>query len=489
MAKTVAELNGERIKLVDAASAILDKAKADGGRDLTAEEATEFDGLSAKIDENKKLAAAAAKNDERAALIANERALASQSAGRQADANPIVHRDAQGREVGRYEQTDEEITFQVGEAPDAIQRQSYKQQKKQNRKVLKSSGYKPWGEFKSCRDFIRSGLEGHTQSHFRDRALRHFAAVQGMSEGIGSDGGYLVMPEFGDGIIDRVYSNPLWAKTDNYNVVGNNMTFLANAETSRANGSRHGGLRGYWIPEGGAITKSKPTLRPVTLKLVKLGVVVYLTQELLDDGGSALEQYVGRKASEEFQFMIGDGLINGTGVGQPLGVLNAPSLVSVAKESGQGAATIQTENVEKMYARFYAPNIGGLEWYHNQDIIPQLNTMTLGIGAAGVPTYLPPGGVSAAPFGTLKGRPLQPLEFCSTLGTQGDLIAADMGQMISISKGGVAQAVSMHVEFLTDQLALRFVMRLNATPWENAALTPYKGTNTQSSFVTLDTRA
>jgi hypothetical protein len=61
--------------------------------------------------------------------------------------------------------------------------------------------------------------------------------------------------------------------------------------------------------------------------------------------------------------------------------------------------------------------------------------------------------------------------------------------MLSISKGGVAQAVSMHVEFLTDQMALRFTMRLNARPWDIAPITPYKGTNTQSCFLALDTRS
>jgi HK97 family phage major capsid protein len=298
------------------------------------------------------------------------------------------------------------------------------------------------------------------------------------------------MPEFSGSIIDRIYTNNLWSRTDNYSVTGNSMTFLANAETSRVVGSRHGGLRGYWLSgEGTTLTKSKPTLREMTLKLAKAGVLVYLTQELLDDGGSALEQYVGRKAGEEFNFLLGDSLFNGTGVGQPLGVMAAPSLVSVAKETGQSAATLQTENIEKMYARFYAPNIGGLVWYHNQDILPQLNTMTLGIGAAGVPTYLPPGGLSVAPYGTLVGRPIEPVEFAATLGTTGDLIAADLGQMLSISKGGVSQAVSMHVEFLTDQMCLRFILRVNAGPWESAALTPFKGTATQSSFVVLDTRA
>lgn len=408
---------------------------------------------------------------------------------RKAAPNPIGGVDASGKPVSAFEATDETATLQFGDSRGQA-RLSYIEQKKLNLGILRSAGYKPWNEFKSFGEFIQAGFEGHQSHSFGDRVRKHFIAVQGMSEGIGSDGGYTVMPEFASGIVDRVYANNLWSKTDNYTVSGNNLTFLCNAETSRAAGSRHGGMRGYWLNEGGSITSSKPTLREVTLRLMKLGVVVYLTQELIDDGGAALQQYVARKAAEEFQFMIGDALVNGTGVGQPLGVLTSPSLVSVAKESGQLAATVETENVEKMYARFYAPNLGGAVWYHNQDITPELNTMTLGVGTGGVPTYLPPGGLSSAPYGTLKGRALEPTEFNATLGTQGDLILADLGQMLSISKGGVAQAVSMHVQFLADQLALRFIMRLNAGPWESAPITPYKGTaNTQSSFVTLDTRA
>lgn len=399
-----------------------------------------------------------------------------------------IHRDSEGRVVGSYEETDESLELRFSD--EGERRKSYRQQRRSNLNRLKGMGYTPWSEFKSVADFIRTGLSEHRTEAFRGRVKSHFKAIQGMSEAVGADGGVTVMPEFANGIIDRVYANDLWNRTDNYTVSGNNMTFLANAETSRANGSRHGGLRGYWVGEGATITDSKPTLREVSLKLFKLGVVVYLTQELIDDTSQALEQYVARKASEEFNFMIGDALVNGTGTGQPLGLLNAPSLVSVAKESGQAAATILTENILKMYARYYAPNLGGALWLHNQDISPQLHTMTIGVGTGGQVTYMPPGGVSGSPYASLMGRPLLPTEFNATLGTQGDLILADLGQILSISKGGVAQAVSMHLEFLTDQLAVRFIMRLNARPWESAPITPYKGTaNTQSSFVTLDTRS
>lgn len=400
-----------------------------------------------------------------------------------------VRTDAAGRVTSFFEEDNESVTL----TPRGMKRVGghggYFAQKSRNERALKSMGYQPWGEFKSFKEVVRKGFEGPHSESYKAKWHNHYKAIQGMSEVVAADGGYAIMPEFAPGIIDRVFDNDLLGRTDSYGVTGNSLTFLANAETSRATGSRHGGMRGYWIGEGSSITKSKPTMREVTLKLLKLGVVVYLTQELIDDNGAALEQYVTRKAGEEFNFMIGDAIFNGTGVGQPLGVLNAPSLVSVAKETGQLAATLASENIVKMYSRFYSPNLPSASWYYNQDVGPQLDLMTLGIGAAGIATYLPPGGLSDKPYGQLRGLPCQPTEFNATLGTQGDIVLADLGQMLSITKGGIAQAVSMHLEFLTDQLALRFTMRLNVGPWESAPLTPYKGTNTQSSFVALDTRS
>lgn len=355
-------------------------------------------------------------------------------------------------------------------------------------KSLIRNGYVPGSEFKSLGDFVRAGLDGHATGQFRDRCKSHFKTIQGMSEAIGADGGFTVLPEFSTKIFERVYSNDLLGRTDGYTVSGNNMTFWANAETSRVDGSRHGGLRGYWTGEGGTITASKPTLREVQIKLQKVAVVVYLTDELISDSAQALEQYVTRKASDEFNFVIGSALFRGDGVGKPLGIINAPSYLAISAETGQATKTVQTENIAKMYGRFFAPFLPGARWYHNQDVLQQLMLMTLGIGAAGVATYMPPGGMSSAPYATLGGRPTEMIEFASTLGSAGDIVLADLGQVLTISKGGMSQAVSMHVEFLTDQLALRFTMRVNGVPWENAPTTPYQGTNTQSSFVGLAAR-
>lgn len=422
------------------------------------------------------------------------------------DLSGVKKMDDQGRVVATIEQTDEEVSIESAGPQRWSAYKSMKINERRYKKQLKSLGYSPAGhtgaEFKSFSHFCREGFEhggisfegGNTTNdgQFLAKMKSHCKAIQGMSETVGSDGGFTVIPEFAPGVLDRIYSNNLFNETDNYTVSGNNMRFKANAETSRKDGSRAGGILGYWVDEGQALTKSKPTFRDVILKLNKLAVVVYLTDELLADTSDALESYVTKKASEEFNFLIGNSLINGDGSGQLLGVLNAPSLLAISKEPGQTAATIVTENIERMYNRFYAPNLPNAKWYHNQDCQSSLGLMTLGIGAAGIATGMNGDqfpNMSVAPFGTLKGRPRQPIEFAQTVGTQGDIILADMRQMLTISKGGIMQAVSMHVEFLTDQLALRFIMRVGGQPWEIAPITPYNGTNTQSNFITVATRA
>ena len=137
----------------------------------------------------------------------------------------------------------------------------------------------------------------------------------------------------------------------------------------------------------------------------------------------------------------------------------------------------------------WPPSILRAQWFINQDVWLQLFQLSHVTGTGGVPMFMLPGGLVNAPFGSLMGRPVTPIEQCETLGTTGDVIFADLSQYLMIEKGGVEAASSIHVQFLTDETTFRFILRTDGQPKRNAALTPYKGSSTQSSFVTLATRA
>jgi HK97 family phage major capsid protein len=94
-----------------------------------------------------------------------------------------------------------------------------------------------------------------------------------------------------------------------------------------------------------------------------------------------------------------------------------------------------------------------------------------------------------APYGTLLGRPVVPIQSCKTVGDVGDIIFASLPQYCAAVKtGGVQQDVSMHLWFDYATTAFRFILRVGGQPWWRAPITPKNGTNTLAPFVTLAAR-
>ena len=316
-------------------------------------------------------------------------------------------------------------------------------------------------------------------------------AISGMSETVATDGGFLVGTDYANQLIQKAHDTGKLVKYCEKMTISrqsNSLKIPGIDESSRADGSRWGGIRVYWAAEGGSLTASKPKYRQINLQLNKMIGLSYLTDELIEDT-VALEQFVSRGFAEEFGFKIDDGIVNGSGAGQPQGVYNANCLVSVAKETGQAATTIKAENIEKMYARMYAPSIGKAIWLINQDCWPQIFQLHHAVGTGGVPMFIPAGGINAAPYGTLLGRPIVPIEQCQTLGTKGDIYFADLSQYIFVDKASIQSASSIHIRFLYDEMVLRFVYRCDGQPIWNVALTPFKGSNTVSPFIALAVRS
>jgi HK97 family phage major capsid protein len=347
--------------------------------------------------------------------------------------------------------------------------------------------------FKSLGDQL-GAIKNATLTRGRELAPRlkalNVKAALGANELVGSEGGFLLEPAFAAEILkpvhdtgpfsSRAYRIPLGANS-------NGVTVNAIDETSRVAGSRWGGILGYRLNEAGTKTASLPTLRQMTFKLKKYAVLMYATEELLQDT-TALAAIMQQGASEELDFMTNDDILNGLGAAGPLGVLVSPALVTVAKEAGQAADTVTTENIFKMWARLHPKSKQNAVWYINTDVTPQLYALSLSVGTGGQPMYMAPGSLPNAPSGALLGRPVIETEFNATLGDKGDIVLADMSQYAMIDRD-VQSASSIHVQFLTDQVAFRFVYRVDGQPKWASALTPFKGSNTLSPFVTLAERA
>lgn len=319
-------------------------------------------------------------------------------------------------------------------------------------------------------------------------------AATGMQESVMAEGGFLVQTDGANTLLQKAQdTGKLAGLVDRYSVStqSNGITFPTVDETSRANGSRSGGIQAFWEGEGDTYTKSKPKLGKNELKLKKLTGLCYLTDELLEDA-PVMERFITTEFGREFGFKIDDAIINGDGAGKPMGVLQSPSLVSQAAEGGQTADTINAINLAKMLARLHESSLSDAVWVYNQGCKAQLMTLSLTIGSNSYPVMLPGGVggsfVNGVPVTTILGLPAFALEQCQAIGDVGDIILFSPKAYLWIDKGGIQSAQSIHVSFEKSETAFRFVYRADGQPKEKSAVTPYKGANSLSSYIALAAR-
>ena len=345
-------------------------------------------------------------------------------------------------------------------------------------------------KWKGFNDQLTAIRKAGTPNMGIDKRLVEVKDITGMNEGVGADGGFMIDPEYSKEILFNAHEAGIVAKDcKRLSVAGNSLILKAIDETSRVTGSRWGGIRGYWVGEGTTATASAPKFRRMQLTLNKLEVILYATDELLDDA-PALTGLTTQGVGEEFAVLLDDALISGTGVGMPFGILNSAALVSQAAETGQTADTVVAENIIKMWNRVPSANRMKAKWYINQDVEVQLPSLHIKLGTAAVPLFVPPGnGIVNSPNGSLYNRPLQPIEQCKAIGDVGDIILADMSQYLILEKTvGILTSSSVHVRFLYDEKVFKFVLRVEGQPMWNSAVTPMNGSTTRSPFVALAAR-
>jgi len=319
---------------------------------------------------------------------------------------------------------------------------------------------------------------------------RLFAATgdsSGMNTAVPSEGGFAVPSEIAPGIErEMLETGAITSRVDTRTITGDSIAYNVIDVTSQVDGSRQGGIRAYWVDQGTAATKSKTTIARLEMKLRKVGVLNYLTDELVADA-AAFGGEVRAMVIDEVGFAVEDAIFEGDGAGKPQGFTNANCVVSIAKETGQAAATIVGENITKMWARMSPRSHANAVWLANVDTIPQLSVMTLDIGTAG--TRYPFASVNNGSL-SLWGRPVIYVPYASTLGTVDDIVLADLSKYRLVRKSsGVEQSSSIHVRFTQGEETIRTFYRVDGQAVPRSAVTPFKGSNTTSPFIVLATRS
>ena len=319
------------------------------------------------------------------------------------------------------------------------------------------------------------------------------ARLRAQNTVIGDEGGFAVPQAVvntmleatmtGGELLSRVSTRPV--------TNGNTYTETLVKEEARTNGSRNGGVRGYWLAEDGSYTESQASTRQLDLKLQKLGALVKLTEEQIDDG-PALVSFLNEQVPEELRFVAEQAVWEGDGTAKPLGALSSGALVTVAIEGSQTIANTAGNiwvNAAKMYSRMPTSMLQGAAFFINQSLYAKILTATAGTAGGSHPMFTPPGQLAAFPNGAIYGKPIVPIEYASAEGTVGDFVFANFADYLLISKGGVRQSTSLHAEFTRDRQLMKFTWRLNGAPRTRTPLTPFKGSDTLSPYIALAARS
>lgn len=176
-------------------------------------------------------------------------------------------------------------------------------------------------------------------------------------------------------------------------------------------------------------------------------------------------------------------LLNGDGVGKPLGVLNSPALITLTKEGGQTAGTVVYNNLSKAWARLWSPSKSRTVWVCHSSVEAALQQMVSPVGAPAL-TYAP-----GERFGRIFGRPVLVSEAAQVIGPPDDICLIDPKAILTATKEGeVREDISLHCWFDLDLAAFRFVMRVGATPWWSSTVTQLRGGTTVGTAVVVEPR-
>jgi HK97 family phage major capsid protein len=343
----------------------------------------------------------------------------------------------------------------------------------------KATGAAVDGTYKTLGEFAKAVIGAEKgQSDMRLKVL---------GEGVGDQGGFLVPEEFRAQLLSLALEDAVVRpRAFVLPMTSSQMRVPSIRDTSHAS-TTFGGVRGYWTAESSSYTASEPTFASLALVAKKLTGYTTASDELLADSAISLEALLIRLFSEAIAFFEDDSFINGVGSGQPLGLLNADALVTVAKETGQAASTIVYENLINMWSRLHPRSKANAVWIVHPDTFPQLAQMSLNVGTGGSPMWIA-NAAGGAP-NSLFGRPIIESEKAQTLGTAGDIYLADLSYYVIGDRQTLTMASSSHVRFQNGEVAWRLTSRLDGRPWIDSALTPRNGSNTVSPFVNLATRS
>ena len=241
----------------------------------------------------------------------------------------------------------------------------------------------------------------------RDKAARP-AVMDALKIGSDAEGGYLVPDEYEKTLIEGLEEENIFrkiAKVINTSSGDRKIPVVATKGTAS------------WVDEEGLITESDDTFGQVSIGAYKLGTLIKVSEELLNDSVFDLEDYI----STEFARRIGsreeDAFFNGDGVGKPTGIFNSTGGAEIGVTSASATAITADELIDLFYS-LKAPYRKNAVWVLNDATVKAIRKLKDNNG-----NYLWQPAITANTPDTILGKPVFTSSYVPTIGAGAKSIA------------------------------------------------------------------
>lgn len=355
------------------------------------------------------------------------------------------------------------------------------------------SGEKPVGPKMSWTEYLKAiTVAGHRNPEVnrkRDPRLMWFSDskdgqsghMKTLTEGTGTAGGFLVPAEFyaqlqavrGENSIVRPRASIIRMARRQVDI-----PVLDQTNTTAGQPAWYGGLVASWTEEAAEKDLTEPSFKKISLVAHKLVLFTRASDELLDDSAISLADLLTGPMgfAGAASWYADHAYLRGTGVGQPLGVINAGCTLPVSRNTPN---QVDYRDLVRMYEALLPECMGNAVWVVNQSVMSNLmeiqdpngNYIWQPNAREGIPSMI-------------FGMPVVWTEKVPTLGTTGDVGLYDFKYYLIGDRQATTVESTQWESWRNDLTSFRCVLRTDGTPWLSTVLTFQDGT-TASPFVVL----
>ena len=242
----------------------------------------------------------------------------------------------------------------------------------------------------------------------RSRNGMTYEVRNALQEGTDSEGGYLVPDEFEHTLIQALNESNIIRSRARVITTSNGLHKIPVVAS-------HGSAA--WMEEEDAYTESDEAFTQVNLDAHKVGTLIKVSEELLQDSAFDLESYIRSEFSRRIGDKEEDAFLNGNGTHKPTGILNATGGAQVGVTTASATAITADEVIDLFYS-LKAPYRKNAVWILNDATVKAIRKLKNGAG-----DYLWQPAIKDGEVPTILGRPYFTSQYAPTIASEAKVIA------------------------------------------------------------------